>query len=140
MVRALRDKPGSAALLYGQGEYVTKHHAVVLASRAPRQWRLPQDYSVQAEADSRRGAVPAFAEEADGEATVETFTVLHDRDGAPHHGVLILRLADGRRTFGRVPGGDAATIALLKRPDRTPIGTPGVLRRAADGLQDWSPA
>jgi acetyl-CoA C-acetyltransferase len=54
--------------------------------------------------------------------------------------VVILRTADGRRTLGRVPGSDAGTIALLKRPDRTPIGTPGVLRRAPDGLQDWRPA
>ncbi|MDO9706897.1 acetyl-CoA acetyltransferase [Paracraurococcus lichenis] len=140
MTRALREKPGSAALLYGQGEFVTKHHAVVLASRPPASWRLPQDYSVQAEADGRRGPVPEFAEAAEGAATVETFTVLHDRDGAPHHGVVILRTADGRRTLGRVPGTEAGTIALLKRPDRTPIGMPGVLRRAADGLQDWSPA
>jgi acetyl-CoA C-acetyltransferase len=140
MTRALRERPGSAALLYGQGEFVTKHHAVVLASRPPRQWRLPQDYSVQAEADSRRGPVPAFAETAGGDAAVETFTVLHDRDGAPHHGVVILRLKDGRRTLGRVPGSDAPTIALLKRTDRTPIGTPGRLRPAEDGLQDWSPA
>jgi acetyl-CoA C-acetyltransferase len=83
--------------------------------------------------------VPAFAVEAEGEAVVETFTVLHDRDGAPHHGVVILRAEDGRRTLGRVPAADAATIAVLKRPGRTPIGTPGRLRRAADGLQDWSP-
>jgi hypothetical protein len=54
--------------------------------------------------------------------------------------VVILRTADGGRTFGRVPGGEAETIALLKRTDHTPIGTRGVLRRAADGLQDWSPA
>ena len=140
MVRALREKPGSVALLYGQGEFVTKHHAVVLASRPPEAWRLPQDYSVQAEADSRRGTVPAFAKEAEGAATIETFTVLHDRDGAPHHGIVILRTPDGRRTLGRVPGSDEETIAMLKHTDRTPIGTRGVLRRAADGLQDWRPA
>ena len=64
MLRALRAAPGSAALLYGQGEFVTKHHAVVLASRPPREHRLPQDYSVQAEADGRRGPVPEFAEAA----------------------------------------------------------------------------
>jgi hypothetical protein len=139
MMRALRETPGSAALLYGQGEFVTKHHAVVLSSRPPREFRLPQDYSVQAEADARRGLVPAFAEAAEGDAAIETFTVLHDRDGAPHHGVLILRTEDGRRALGRVPGGDAGTIALLKRADRTPIGTEGLLRRAADGLRDWSP-
>jgi len=140
MVRALREKPGSAGLLYGQGEFVTKHHAVVLASRPPKAWRLPQDYGVQAEADSRRGTVPALAEEAEGAATIETFTVLHDRDGAPHHGVVILRTPDGRRTLGRVPGSDEETIAMLKHTDRTPIGTPGMLRRGADGMQNWRPA
>ena len=65
--------------------------------------------------------------------------MLHDRDGGPHHGVVILRMEDGRRALGRVSGGDAETIALLKRLDRTPIGAEGRLRRAADGLQDWSP-
>jgi acetyl-CoA C-acetyltransferase len=137
MLRALRGKPGSAALLYGQGEFVTKHHAVVLASRPPREHRLPQDYSVQAEADGRRGPVPEFAEAAAGEATIETHTVLHGRDGRPHHGVVILRTADGRRTLARVPASDAATIALLKRPDRTPIGTTGPLRTADDGVLEW---
>ncbi|MDN3568946.1 acetyl-CoA acetyltransferase [Paeniroseomonas aquatica] len=140
MIRALRARPGTAALLYGQGEFVTKHHAVVLASRPPREHRLPQDYSVQAEADGRRGPVPEFVEAATGEATIETHTVLHDRDGQPHHGVVILRTADGRRTLARVPATDAATIALLKRPDRTPIGTTGPLRTAADGVLEWQAA
>lgn len=139
MIRALRAAPGSAALLYGQGEFVTKHHAVVLASRPPREHRLPQDYSVQAEADGRRGPVPAFREAATGAATIETHTVLHDRDGSPHHGVVILRTGDGARTLARVPGTDAATIALLKRPDRTPIGTTGLLRTADDGVLEWQP-
>jgi acetyl-CoA C-acetyltransferase len=140
MLRALRAAPGSAALLYGQGEFVTKHHAVVLASRPPRATRLPQDYGVQAEADHRRGPVPAFAEAAEGPAIIETHTVLHDRDGAPQHGVVILRLADGRRALARVPGTDSATIALLKRPSHTPIGKPGLVAPAADGLLEWRPA
>ena len=94
---------------------------------------------MQADADARRGPVPPFAEAASGEAVIETHTVLHDRDGGPHHGVLILRTTNGRRTLARVPGTDAAIIALLKRPDRTPIGTPGLLRQAADGVPEWSP-
>jgi acetyl-CoA C-acetyltransferase len=140
MLRALRASPGSAALLYGQGEFVTKHHAVVLASRPPREARLPQAYSVQAAADGRRGPVPEFTETATGAARIETHTVLHDRDGAPHHGVVILRLADGRRALARVPATDAATIALLKHPDRTPIGTAGHVAAAADGILQWHPA
>ena len=112
---------------------------MVLASRPPRTHRLPQDYSVQADADARRGPVPRFVEAATGAASIETHTVLHDRDGSPHHGVVILRTADGGRTLARVPGTDADTIALLKRSDRTPIGTPGRLRQAADGVLEWRP-
>ncbi|SDB72675.1 acetyl-CoA acetyltransferase [Belnapia rosea] len=137
MLRALRARPGEAALLYGQGEFVTKHHAVVLARR-PARAALAESYSVQAEADSRRGAVPAFTEAAEGPATVETFTVLYDREGAPEHGVTILRLADGRRGLARVPTAEA--IALLTRPDQTPIGRPGLATLAADGVPEWRPA
>lgn len=140
MVRALRARPGAAGLLYGQGEFVTKHHAAVLAARPPRAFRLPQGYSVQAEADGRRGPVPRFAEAPEGGAAIETFTVLHGRDGAPRHGVAICRTEDGARALARVPGTDEATIALLKRQDRTPVGARGRLRLAADGVSEWSPA
>ena len=53
MVRKLRDG-AKLGLLYGQGGFVTKHHALVLSPQAPRQ-TLAQDTSVQAEADRNRG-------------------------------------------------------------------------------------
>ncbi|MCK8784757.1 acetyl-CoA acetyltransferase [Roseomonas sp. NAR14] len=148
MVRALRERPEATGLLYGQGEFVTKHHAVVLAARpaahpaahATGMPRVARPHGVQDAADAARGPVPAFAPEPAGDAAIETFTVLHDRDSAPTHGVLICRLADGRRTLARVPGAEAGTIALLKRQDRSPIGLPGRLRPAADGIADWQPA
>lgn len=58
LVRGLRQLPGKLALLYGQGEYVTKHHAIVLAARPPERDQLTENYSVQADADARRGPVP----------------------------------------------------------------------------------
>ena len=134
MLRALREAGEAPALLYGQGEFVTKHHAVVLSRRPGPP--LPPGYSVQAEADARRGPVPSFTEAASGPAVIETHTVLHDRDGAPTHGVVILRLPDGRRTLARVTAPES--IALLKCPEATPIGLRGTLRPAADGLQDWA--
>ena len=53
MVRRLRDG-AKLGLLYGQGGFVTKHHALVL-SRQPPQPALAQDTSVQAEADRQQG-------------------------------------------------------------------------------------
>jgi len=130
LVRILREGDG-LGLLYGQGEFVTKHHAIVL-SRAPR---AAPDFarSVQAEADARRGPVPPTVLDAEGAATLETFTVLHDRTGEPTHGAAIVRLPDGGRSLARV--GDAATIALLRGPDRTPIGRRGRLRTAGEILE-----
>src|ERR1700710_243361 len=75
MVRKLRDG-ARLGVLYGQGGFVTKHHALVL-SRLPPQQELAQDTSVQAEADRRRGDVPEFVTEASGQGTVESFTVIY---------------------------------------------------------------
>src|SRR6202051_2671817 len=79
MVRKLRSG-ARLGLLYGQGGFVTKHHGLVLSRQAP-QYALAQDTSVQAEADSHRGAVPAFVTEATGKGKVESFTVLYGRGG-----------------------------------------------------------
>ena len=135
MVRRLR---GGArlGLLYGQGEYVTKHHALVLSSQSPPR-PLAQDASVQAEADRRRGPVPAVVTEASGSGTVETFTVIYQRTGEVQHGVVILRTADGARTLARVRAEDAGTLAKLTDLDRSPIGMSGVIRRDDNGLLEW---
>jgi acetyl-CoA C-acetyltransferase len=136
MVRRLRESAG-VGLLYGQGEFVTKHHGLVLASGPPPRPLQSWSASVQAEADKRRGAVPPFLVEATGPASLETFTVIFDRDGAVNHGVVILRCKDGGRTLARVPGADSDTLGLLTDLDRTPLGIDGVLTANADGISDW---
>src|ERR1700742_4268390 len=64
MVRTLREG-ATLGLLYGQGGFVTKHHALVLSRQAPEA-TLAQHTSVQAEADRNTGAVPDFVTEAGG--------------------------------------------------------------------------
>src|SRR5438309_6257402 len=73
MVRKLRSG-AKLGLLYGQGGFVTKHHALVLSRQAPRR-ALAQDTGVQAEADRNRRKVPDFVTEASGRGAVESFTV-----------------------------------------------------------------
>ncbi|AWN46435.1 acetyl-CoA acetyltransferase [Methylobacterium terrae] len=137
MVRALREAPGAAGLLYGQGEFVTKHHALVLGGRP----RAPADapVSVQDEADRRRGPVPPVVEAATGRATLETHTVLFDREGAPERGVVVLRQG-GARLLARVPAADRGTLGRLTDLDRSPVGGEGRLRTAPDGLLEWEAA
>ncbi|UHC15300.1 acetyl-CoA acetyltransferase [Methylobacterium currus] len=136
-VRRLRDAPGAAGLLYGQGEFVTKHHALVLGGEPGAPSAAP--VSVQDEADSRRGPVPPVVEEASGRATLETHTVLFDREGAPEKGVVVLRQG-GSRLLARVPAADRATLGLLTDLDRPALGRDGILRPAPDGLLEWEAA
>jgi acetyl-CoA C-acetyltransferase len=135
MVRKLRSG-GKLGLLYGQGGFVTKHHGLVL-SRQPPTVALKQDTSVQAEAERTRGQVPDFTTEASGRGKVEAFTVIYRGNGEVEHGVTMLRTEDGRRTLGRVPASDTATLAYLQNMDRTPVGTTGDIVTAGDGMLEW---
>jgi acetyl-CoA C-acetyltransferase len=135
MVRSLRER-GTLGLLYGQGGFVTKHHALVL-SPAPPEATLAQDTNVQTIADAARGAVPPFVTEAGGDGTVESFTVIYGRNGEVEHGVAMLRTADGARALARVPASDLATLARLTDLDRSPVGSRGAISTAADGILEW---
>jgi acetyl-CoA C-acetyltransferase len=135
MVRKLRDG-AELGLLYGQGGFVTKHHALVLSRQAPHH-ELAQDTSVQAEADRHRGAVPEFVTEADGKGAVESFTVIYGRNGEVEHGVVMLRTAENTRALARVPAHDGATLAHLLNMHRTPVGSSGDIVAADDGVLEW---
>lgn len=135
MVRRVRggDKLG---LLYGQGGFVTKHHALVV-SKVPSRDAIAQETSVQGEADRNKRAVPEFVTEASGKGKVESFTALYSRGGDAVHGVVMLRTADNRRTLARVPASDDATLARLLNMNRTPVGSLGEIAMAADGVPEW---
>ncbi|HXN70904.1 MAG TPA: acetyl-CoA acetyltransferase [Bradyrhizobium sp.] len=135
MVRKLRNG-AKLGLLYGQGGFVTKHHALVLSPQAPTT-PLAQDTSVQAEADSHRGAVPEFVTEASGRGGVESFTVIYGRGGEVEHGVVMLRTQNNARALARVPAQDSATLAHLLHMDRTPVGSSGDIVTAEDGVLEW---
>ncbi len=137
MVRSLRARPSEAALLYGQGGYVTKHHALVVASLPPEAASLMTPHDVQAEAEAAREPVPALDADFTGPATLESFTVVYDRDGAPAYGCVAGLTAAGTRVFGRVGGDDGDTLALLLDTRTTPIGSAGQVSIGADGLQEW---
>jgi acetyl-CoA C-acetyltransferase len=131
MVRRLRND-GGTGLLYGQGEFVTKHHALVVSAAPPAHQRLLDAPSVQEAADQARGEVPEFSMTASGSASLETFTVIYDREGAPSHGAVIARLGGGPRVLARAPQAEA--IARITDLTRTPVGTQGDVRLAADEL------
>jgi acetyl-CoA C-acetyltransferase len=135
MVRKLRSG-AKLGLLYGQGGFVTKHHALVLSRDKPQE-ALAQDTSVQAEADRHRGVVPEFVTQAGGKGSVESFTAIYGRGGEVEHGVVMMRTSDNARALARVPASDGATLAHLLNLDRTPVGSSGNIVTAEDGVLEW---
>jgi acetyl-CoA C-acetyltransferase len=135
MVHKLRSG-AKLGLLYGQGGFVTKHHALVLSRQAP-QGPLAQEATVQGEADRHRGAVPDFVTEASGQGTVESFTAIYGRNNEIEHGVVMLRTSKDARALARVPARDRQTLAHLLDMERTPVGSVGEIVRADDGVLEW---
>ncbi|MCD9088297.1 acetyl-CoA acetyltransferase [Stenotrophomonas sp. SY1] len=139
MVRHLRGSPPHArGLLYGQGEFVTKHHGLVLARRPYPGHPALAHSSVQHLADSHRGLVPQIEIEPDGTGQLEAFTLLYQRDGTLSHGVAMVRIRPGTRTLARVAPDDAWTVAALTDPDISPVGRTGQLRPTGLGHSEWS--
>ncbi|WP_251702019.1 enoyl-CoA hydratase-related protein [Metapseudomonas boanensis] len=136
MVRALRELPDGRGLLYGQGGFVTKHQSLVLGRR-PAEYPLSPTASLQQLVDVQQGVVPALLEDYSGPAQIETYTVLHARDGQPQQGVLVLRTPKGARTIARVCPEDEEVMALLLSLERNAVGTQGFVYTDVFGKPRW---
>lgn len=134
MVRTLRGGK-TRGLLYGQGEFVTKHHALALSS-TPAPFVSFEDGDCQE--DATEGDVPRFDPDASGAAVLESFTISYSRDGNAEHGIIIARTAAGTRTLAKVAGADDAAIERLANMDRYPIGAAGMLAAGQDGVPMWA--
>jgi acetyl-CoA C-acetyltransferase len=106
MVECLREEPGRQGLVTGNGWYLTKHSASVLASAPPPRPPVANAFASASETGSTSPKAPPLplAAVASGRATVETYTVTYDREGAPERGIVVGRLLDGRRFLAHTPG------------------------------------
>ncbi len=137
MVRALRAHAGELGLLYGQGGYVNKHHALVLSTAAPPA-PMATDYSAQGIADAARGPTPPLREGYVGTGVIETYTVRYARDGAPFDAIIIARTPDGGRVMASAPATDTETIGQLTSMQRTAVGVRGAVVSGAAGAPVWT--
>lgn len=137
MVRHLRAADTRPALLYGQGEFVTKHHGVVVAREPDRGAFEGAPMSVQDRAELLRGAVPSVIDDYAGPATIETFTVIYGRE-QPDYGAVIARTAAGTRLIAQVPATDTATLQRLLDPGESPVGLSGQVTRLDAKRLRWT--
>lgn len=96
-VDRLRNEGGRAfGLVTANGWYLTKHSIGIYSNEPPAhgfRWDSPQR---EVDALPRREVVRDY----DGEVTVESFTVVHERDGSPGTGFVACLVDDGRRAWG----------------------------------------
>ena len=126
MVEALRAHPGSCGFVGANGGMLSKY-SVGVYSTTPRPFTVCDSAAVQAAVDARPPVV--LTAQPSGRARLESFTVVHGKDGRPAIGVAVGRLADGSRFMATTAKGDAATLARLASED-DPLGatievTPG---------------
>ena len=90
MVGRLRGKPDEVGLVTANGGYLSKHSMGLYSARPVEgEWRRedPADYQAALAARPK----PAVAEEANGNATVVTYTVVFDDQAAPRLGIVVGR-------------------------------------------------
>ncbi len=123
---ALRDGRGEHALLTGNGWYLTKHSATVLSRQPgpPTPAVAPDEDAAEAPPRATWKAEPVrLAGEARGPGRVETYTIVHGRDGRPERGIVIGRLAEsGERFLANTPS-DPELLEELEREEL--VGTTG---------------
>ncbi len=107
IVAELRDHASERALVWANGGYLTKHSFGVYAAAPPTEFRHDQPQSAIDRLPARE-----VAENPDATAaTIEAYTVMHDRDGAPQFAIAACTLPDGRRTWAT--SGEADTTTAL---------------------------
>lgn len=131
MTRQLRAGKGKTGLVLANGGVAT-YQAVVCLSRSPRRDGLPYPDSNPLADMITDVQAPALAVQADGDATIETYTVEFNRDGSPLRGHVVGRLKkNGHRFISN--HADESTLKQLCSWEVEPIGRSGKVRTAEDG-------
>lgn len=135
MMQRLREKPGAFGLVTGNGWYLTKQSTGVYSTRPPQQPFEREDPAVlQRQIDALPH--PEIVETPQGSGVIETYTVVHKREG-PFIAIVIGRDANGRRFCANSPS-DPALLAQMEAAEQ--IGRKGTVSQSADGLNIFTPA
>ncbi|MEO8812251.1 MAG: acetyl-CoA acetyltransferase, partial [Caulobacteraceae bacterium] len=131
MMGKLRARPGSWGLATANGWFLTKQSTGIYSTMPPKGPFERQDPSaIQSQIDAL--AHPEVVERPSGPATVETYTVVHSRDGY-RMGIVIGRDSENRRFVANTPA-DETTLRAMESAEQ--IGREGRVRLADDGIRN----
>nr|WP_255558478.1 hypothetical protein [Zhongshania aquimaris] len=107
----LRETSDGFGLITANGGFLSKQSVGLYSAQAPQTPCHNADPTLQATFDNL--PVAELAEQAEGEAVVETYTLVYTR-GKPSLGIVIGRLDDGRRFLANTAADDDAAYAILQ--------------------------
>lgn len=111
MIREAAADGPHVGLVSGLGMTATKHSYAVLSNDPARVAASDGRYhKVELPHDVIHG--PELVDEVSGDATIESYTVIYDREGKAERSIFVLRLDDGRRTVANGDCSDAEVAAL----------------------------
>ena len=120
MVGLLRESPEAVGLCSANGGYVTKHAFGVYSATPPAQAYRWEHCQEEVDALGSRQA----ADDHEGDVTVEAYTVMHDREGAPQVAYAACLTPGGARTWATSNDPDVMAAFVA---DEEHVGDRGVV-------------
>jgi acetyl-CoA C-acetyltransferase len=131
MVTQLRERPGAYGLSTANGWFLTKQSVGIYSTKPVEgKWERQPPSVIQARIDALPH--PQIVEKPQGPATIETYTVVHGREGV-RMGIVIGRDDQGRRFVAQTPD-DAEVLRDLE--SREGVGRTGVVGPHPDGVRN----
>lgn len=131
MVTRLRERPGAYGLSTANGWFLTKQSVGIYSTKPVEgRWERQSPAVLQAEIDALPH--PEIVEKPEGRARIETYTVVHGREGV-RMGIVIGRDAEDRRFVAQTPD-DPAVLRDLE--SREGVGRTGVVGPHPDGVRN----
>ncbi|MFX1499512.1 MAG: hypothetical protein ACFFDH_00955 [Promethearchaeota archaeon] len=97
-IELIRKKPNMKIMILANGGFNTSESIGIYGSEPPaKAWtrQVPNDIQQKIESE----VLPEPIEEANGNLTIEAYTIIYDRKGLPEYGVIIGLLESGERTL-----------------------------------------
>lgn len=131
MLDRLRARPGAYGLVTANGWFLTKHSMGVYSTTpVDGPWVREDPAVLQREIDALPH--PEIVERPEGQAWIETYTIVHNREGY-RMGIVIGRDEQARRFVAHTPA-DPALLASMET--REQVGRPGAVGLHPDGVRN----
>jgi len=101
IVKRVRKYSGSRGLVTANGNYITKQSIGIYSSNEPIKPFMPKDTNIYQDYINKLTG-PKVRNNANGKSTIETYTVINDKDG-PTYSILYGKMEDGSRFIANTP-------------------------------------